>query len=144
MLLDRMNLSGRLSLLRSLDGWAAKACGCRGGGLGIEPWPWKTHKNPCRRKEPSDYAIFRRAVKRQRLHTLNTHDMKPRTTQQHFIQTPYTLELDFIPFPQDVDRSFPPEWPIVSSEKKVSSYKLHMTPSMTWYQGINHWVANVS
>ena len=72
------------------------------------------HKNVCRRKEPSDCVSFRRAVERQRFHTLNTQDTKPRTTQ-HSLQTPYTLELDLGPFPPDVARSFPPELPIVQS-----------------------------
>ena len=52
------------------------------------------HKNLCGCKEPSDYVSFRRTVERQRFHTLNTHDTKPRTTQQHSLQTLYTLELD--------------------------------------------------
>ena len=86
---------------------------------------------------------FRRAVGRWRFHTLNTHDTKPKKQQQHYLQTPYTLELG--PFPSDVAHSFPSKWPIllsVVSEKKVSSYKLHMTP-LLWYElGINHWVAN--
>ena len=55
------------------------------------------------RREPSDYIRFRRAVKRQRFHT---HDTKPRTTQQHSLQMPYTLELDLGPFPPDVACSF--------------------------------------
>ena len=56
-------------------------------------------KNVCGRKEPSDYISFLRAVERQRLHTLNTLDTKGRTTQQHSLQTPYTLELNICPFP---------------------------------------------
>ena len=67
------------------------------------------HKNLCERREPSDHVSFRRDVKRQRFHTLNTHDKDPRTTQQHSLQTPYTLELDLGPFPSDVARIFPPE-----------------------------------
>ena len=43
------------------------------------------HKNLCRRREPSDSVSFRRAVKRRRFHTLNTHDTKPK---QHN-NTPY-------------------------------------------------------
>ena len=39
------------------------------------------HKNFCGRWEPSDYVSFHWAVKRQRFHTLNTHDKKPKTTQ---------------------------------------------------------------
>ena len=38
------------------------------------------HKNLCGRREPPDYVSFRRVVKRMPLHTLNTHDTKPRTT----------------------------------------------------------------
>ena len=67
------------------------------------------HKNLFGRREASDYVSFRRAVKRQRFRTLNTHDTKPRTTQQHSLQTPYTLELDLGPFPPDVTLLFPPE-----------------------------------
>ena len=67
------------------------------------------HKNLCGRRGTSDYVSFRRAVKRQRFRTLNTHDAKPRTTQQHSLQTPYTLEMDLGPFPPDVAQSFPPE-----------------------------------
>ena len=66
------------------------------------------HKNLCRHREPSDYVSFRRSVKGQRFHTLNTYDTKPRTTQQHSLKTPYTLELDLGPFLPDV-HSFPPE-----------------------------------
>ena len=67
------------------------------------------HKTLCERRELSDYVSFRRAAKVQRFHTFNTHDTKPRTTQQHSLQTPYMLELDFGPFPPDVACSFPPE-----------------------------------
>ena len=38
------------------------------------------HKNLCGRRGPTDYMNFRRAVKRQRFHTLETHDTTPRTT----------------------------------------------------------------
>ena len=65
------------------------------------------HKDLCERSEPSDYVSFRRAAKRQRLHTLNTHDTKPKTTQQHSLQTLYTLELDLGPFPADADHFLP-------------------------------------
>ena len=61
------------------------------------------------RREPSNYVSFHRAVKRQRFHTLNTQDTKPRTTQQQSLQAPYMLELDLSPFPPDVARSIPPE-----------------------------------
>ena len=122
MSLDRMNISG----------WVARACGCRAGGLEIESRPMQTQKNFYGRRGASDYVIFRRAVKRQPFHI---HDTKPRTTQQHSSRTPYTLELDQGLFPPDIARSFLPE-------KKVSSYKLHMNPSMVIYHGINHWVAN--
>ena len=61
------------------------------------------------RREPFDYISFHRAVERQWFHTLNTHHTKPRTTQQHSLQTPYTLELDIGPFPIDVAHSFPLE-----------------------------------
>ena len=64
------------------------------------------HKNHCGCMEPSDYISFRRGVKRQWFHTLNTHNTKPRTTQQHSLQVPYMLELDLGP---DVARSFPPK-----------------------------------
>ena len=62
------------------------------------------YKNLFGRRELSDYVSFRRAVERQRFHTLNTHDTKPRTTEQHFLQTPYTVELDIGPFPPDFAR----------------------------------------
>ena len=39
------------------------------------------HKNLCWRREPSGYVSFRRAVKWQRFHALNTLNTKPRTTQ---------------------------------------------------------------
>ena len=58
---------------------------------------------------------LRRAVKRQWSHTLNTHNTKPRTTQQNSLQMPYTLELDLGLFPPDAARSFPPKCPIVPS-----------------------------
>ena len=38
----------------------------------------------CGGKEPN-YVSFRGAVKRQRFRKLNTHDAKPRTTQQHLL-----------------------------------------------------------
>ena len=63
------------------------------------------YKNLCRRN----------AVEKQRFHTLNTHDIKPGTKQQHSLQTANTLELDFGPFPPDVANSFPPESSILSS-----------------------------
>ena len=66
------------------------------------------HKNLCGRMEPSYYVSFSRAVERQQFHKLNTHDTKPRTTQQNSLQTPYTLELDLGPFLPDVARLFPP------------------------------------
>ena len=59
------------------------------------------HKNLCGRREPLDYVSFLRAVKRKRFNTLNTHDTKPSTIQQHSLQTPYTLELNLSPFPPD-------------------------------------------
>ena len=37
-------------------------------------------KKLCERRGPFDYVIFRRSVKSQQFHTLNTHDTKPRTT----------------------------------------------------------------
>ena len=40
--------------------------------------------------------------KDKRFHTLNKHDTKTRTTQQHSLQTPYTWELYLDPFPPDV------------------------------------------
>ena len=67
------------------------------------------HKNLCRHREPSDYISFRNAIKRQRFHTLNTHDTKPKTTQQHSLQMPYMLEPDLSPFLPDAARSFPSE-----------------------------------
>ena len=66
----------------------------------------------CGCREFSDYVSFRRAVKRQRFHILNTHDTKSRTIQQHSLQMPYTLELYLGPFPPDIIRLFPPEWPM--------------------------------
>ena len=60
-------------------------------------------------RETSDYVSFHRAIKRQWFHTLNTHYTKPRTTQQHYLHTPYMLVLDLGPFPLDVAHSFPPE-----------------------------------
>ena len=63
------------------------------------------HKNFCGLREPSDYVSFRKAVERQRFHTLNAHD----TTQQHSLQTHYTLELHLSPFLPGVASSFPPE-----------------------------------
>ena len=67
------------------------------------------HKNLCGRRKLSEYVSFRRAVERQRFHTLNAHNTKPRTTQQYSLQTPYKLQVDISPFPPDVARSFPPE-----------------------------------
>ena len=93
---------------------------------------WGRHKKNlygCR--EPSDYVIFCRAVKRQWFHTHNTHDTKPITTL-------LTNALRVV----TGSRSVPTRWPsLISSrmtnsviccmsEKKVSSYKLHMTPSV--------------
>ena len=65
------------------------------------------YKNLCRRRESSDYVSFCKGVKRQRFHTLHTHDANPRTTQQHSVQTPYTLELDLSPFPPYVAHFIP-------------------------------------
>ena len=65
------------------------------------------HKTLCEHREPSDYVSFLRVVKGQRFHTLITHDAKPRTTQQHSLQTPYTLKLDFGPFLPDVPHFLP-------------------------------------
>ena len=75
---------------------------------GMSP-SWGRHKNPRGCKEPSDYVSFHRTVKIQWFHTLNTHDTKPITTQQHSLQMLYALELDLVPFPSDVARSFPSE-----------------------------------
>ena len=97
---------------------------------------WGGHKNLCGRRETSDYVSSRRAVERQRFHTFNTHVTKPRTKQQHSLQTPYTLELDLGPFPPDVARSFPPEWPIVPSvvcpRKRFPSTSYSWSLSMIW------------
>ena len=84
----------------------------------------------CGRRKPSDYVNFLRAVKRQRFHTLNTHDTKARTTQQHSLQTPYTMELDLGPFPLDIVRSFLPEWPMAPSV--VRPRKRFPPRSYTW------------
>ena len=67
------------------------------------------HEILCGRRKPTDYVSFRRPVKIQQFHTLNTHDTMTRTTKQHSLQTPYTLELDLSPLPLDVAHSFPPE-----------------------------------
>ena len=67
------------------------------------------HKNLCGRREPSDYVSLRRAVKRQRFHTFNTHNTKSRTAHQYSLKTPYMLELDLGAFPPDVVTSLPPE-----------------------------------
>ena len=64
------------------------------------------HKNLSGRREPSDYVSFRRAFERQWIHTLNTHDTKPSTTQHN---TPYKVELYISPFPPDVANLFPRE-----------------------------------
>ena len=80
--------------------------------------------------EPSDYVSFRRAVERQRFHTINTHDTNPRTTQQ------YSLQITYV---GTGSRSVPTRChSLISSrmtysavfcisEKNVSSYKVHMT-----------------
>ena len=65
---------------------------------------WDGHKNLCERREPSDYVSFRRAVNRRQF---DTHDKKLRTTQQHSLQTPYTLEFDLGPFPPNSSNFLP-------------------------------------
>ena len=78
---------------------------------GSNPGRGEHKENLCGHRGPSNYVSFRRAVKRQRLYTLNSHDKAKNntTTQQHSLQTPYTLELDLGLFLPDVARSFPPE-----------------------------------
>ena len=58
----------------------------------------KGHKNLCWPREPSEYVRFCRAVKGSGSLLLNT-QYKPRTTQQHSLQTLYTLDLDLGTFP---------------------------------------------
>ena len=76
--------------------------GCIGFDFHLSPT-----QNLCGCKEPSDNVSFYRAVKMHWFCTLNTHDTKPRTPQQHSLQTPYTLELDHGPFPTDVPHFLP-------------------------------------
>ena len=73
-------------------------------------------------------SVYAGLSKRQRFHTFNTHDTKPRATQRnalHFgtgsrsIPTRCYLLISFRRTYNDV---------CCMSEKKVSSYKLHMTP----------------
>ena len=87
-------------------------------------------KNLCGRRKLSDYVSFLRAVERQRSHTLNAHDTKPRRTQ-HFLQN---FETRYRSVPTRC-RSLVSSRMTYSavcrmSEKNASSYKLHMTPSM--------------
>ena len=85
------------------------------------------YKKLCGRREPSDYVSFRRVVKRQRFRPLNTHDTKPRTTQQHSLQTPYTLERNLVD-----GASFPPEGSM--------GFLLHDSHSPLYMIKISHWV----
>ena len=74
-----------------IGGREVRACGFVRESSGSSPGRGG-HENLCERREPSDFVSFRRAVERQRFHTLNTHRTKPR---QHN-NTPYkclTLEL---------------------------------------------------
>ena len=70
---------------------------------------------------------------------LNTPDTKPRTTQQRSLNTPYTLELDLGPTGCRSLISSRMTYSAVCCmcEKNVSSYKLHMNPSMIANMEVN-------
>ena len=91
----------------------ARGCSCRAGGLCLIPG-WSGHKNLLS-SSSSDYFSFRRAVKRQRLHTLRYKAKNSTTTFPNKHLTVFTLELDLDPLPPDVVHSFPPEWPMAPS-----------------------------
>ena len=65
------------------------------------------HKNLSKRREPSKYVSFRRAVERQRFHTLHTHDTKAKNNTTTLLTNALHVGTGY--------RSFRPKWPMAPS-----------------------------